>query len=980
MTGKPPGKAGVKSPTPELKQSTPVESAVSPPLVREQLQKLITSRTFNQSKRLVRFLSFIVERTLLEPGDRLNEYLIGVEVYERPASFDPQVDTIVRSEARRLRKKLHQYYETEGAHDSILVDVPKGAYAPVFRERDRGILDKEVGQLISHYRIVEKLGEGGMGAVYLAEDIVLRRRVALKFLANTRLKDKNRRRRLFREAKAAAAIDHPNVCTVYEIDEIDGHPFLAMAYIEGQTLEDRIAENVVEIKDALEIGRQLADGLDAAHQQGVVHRDLQPANVIISSVNTPTASVRIIDFGLAQVSFASQLTEPGTLLGTNGYLSPEQVNGEVADHRSDIWSLGVILYEMITGKRPFAGEHWEAVLYAITHLDVEPMNRLRDGIPAELEQIVSRCLEKDPARRYPDAAALRADLAHLLEGSLDSISAASVSATSSQIPHAEITHPAQPRPARLFSWNRRWALGGAAASLMLLAASLFWFAGNRSQRDQTASVSVSVPRLAVLPFESRTPGEENEALSAAITDSLITRLARLSRLQVTSWTSVRRLAERKATRPEIARLLKVDYIVEGSFLKAGQGFRVAVQCMRTTDESHVWSEEFAASWKDIFAVQKQVSEGVVRQVNAQLNSRERQALARIPPRDSRAYQAYARGHYSLLKYYSLFDPKYLPEAEHHLKEALKIESGYSDALADLGRLCYMKLYPQRDDRIRMVAEGTTYLERALALDPENVEAQCWLAGIYGFAGLTEKALELSRQAVKLGPNNPEAHRSLADRYWEMGFHEAAVAENNQAILNDSGFFSAYLSKATHLLELGDGNAALQTVKQMETVEPTSPFIGWTLGNIAFSRRDFSQAETEWRRIVQVNPGSPIGIVEIALGLVAVRKGQYEEGRQVVNKFRERSGFGSNHLIKLAAAVGEEDFAIRLVRTNQYYRNYRWLVTDPDMATLRNSPAFRELLNELYARWQRDVAELGPSFPAPPPKLPTPQAYLTQRSK
>src|SRR5262245_3827332 len=429
MTDKTPENAGAKSPTPELKHSTPVESALSPARVREQLQKLITSRTFSQSKRLVRFLSFIVERTLLERGDQLNEYWIGLEVYERHSSFDPQIDTIVRTEARRLRKKLQQYYETEGAHDPILVDVPKGAYVPVFRKRDRAVLDKQVGQLISHCRIVEKLGEGAMGA--------------------------------------------------------------------------------------------------------------------------------------------------------------------------------------------------------------------------------------------------------------------------------EITHPVQAPPTRLFSRNRMWVLGGAAASLAILAVSLFWFPGNQSRRNQPVSVSASVPRLAVLPFESRTPGEENQALSYAISDSLITRLARLSGLQVTSWTSVRRLTERKATLPEIAKLLKVDYILEGSFLKAGEGFCVTVQCIRTADDSHVWAEEFSATWKDIFAVQKQVSEGVVRQVNAQLNTRDRRTLSSIPPQDGRAYQAYAKGHYSLLKYYSLFQPTDIRDAEYRLKEAIEIDPDYSDALADLGRIFYLRLYPTRDDRIKM---------------------------------------------------------------------------------------------------------------------------------------------------------------------------------------------------------------------------------------------------------------------------------------
>jgi len=977
LTGKAYGKAGLKSPTPELKTPAPGESGLSPQTIREQLDKMVASRTFRQSKRLVRFLSFIVERALLGQGDQINEYLIGVEVYERPTSFDAQIDTIVRTEARRLRSKLQDYYDTEGRDDLVLVNVPKGAYAPLLLKRTAGALDRQVGRIISRYRLLEKLGEGGMGEVYLAEDTVLGRRVALKFLSGSLLRDSERRTRLFREARAAALIDHPNVCTVHEIDEIDGHPFLVMAYVEGQSLEDRIAEGTLELRDSLNIACQLADGLQAAHQQGVMHRDLKPSNVIISSGDSGDARARIIDFGLAQLSAGTGLTDPGTPIGTASYVSPEQMKGETADHRSDIWSLGVILYEMLTGRRPFRGEHREAVFYAIGQLAPEPMNGLVAGVPAELERIVSKCLEKDPSRRYPNAASLRADLARLRASVPASMLAASES--SSEVSDAGIPEAGRSQSAALFSWNRRWLLGGAAAVLILAVVSLLWFSGRQSRHDQTTSVASRPPRLAVLPFESRTPGEENQALSYAISDSLITRLAKLSGLQVTSWTSALRLTERKATLTEIAKLLNVDYILEGSFLREAQGFRVTVQCIRTADESHVWAEEFSASWKDIFAVQKQVSEGVVRQVNAQLSTRDRRVLASTSPRDSQAYQVYALGHFNLLKYFSLFQPKYLEDAEVRLKEAIQIDPENSDALVDLGRLCFMQLYPLQDDRMKLVAEGTTYLERALALDPENVEAHCWLAGIYSFVGLTEKALELSREAVELGPNNPEALRSLADRYRERGFLEAIPAENNRAILNDNGFFAAYQMKAWQLLELGELDAALQAVKQMESVEPTSPFVGWTRGNIAFSRGDFSQAEMEWRRILELNPSSRTNIVEVALGLLATRRGQSEEGKRVLDKFRDRPSFGSNHLIKLAAAVGDADFAIQLVRNSQYYRNYRWLISDPDMATLRDNLAFRHLLDELYERWQSDVAELGPSLPARPPKLPTPQSYLSQRS-
>jgi serine/threonine protein kinase len=443
-----------------LKSPPPIESGLSSQSIREQVHKIVASRTFSQSRKLVRFLSFIVEKALQGQGERVNEYLIGVEVYGRPASFDPQTDTIVRGEARRLRSKLRQYYDTDGAYDPILIEVPKGAYAAVFHERDRGILDKNIGQLVSRYRLLEKLGEGGMGTAYLAEDTRLGRPVALKFISEVLLKEGNSRNRLVREAKAAAAIDHPNVASVYEIDEVQGQPFIAMAYVKGQSLEDRIAEGPLEIRDALNIACQLADGLQAAHRQGITHRDLKPANAILEE----GGRVRIIDFGLAQLAAVSRLTQVSTPLGTANYISPEQMNGEVVDQRADIWSLGVILYELATGRKPFQAEHRAAVYYAIAHLAPEPMSRLRAGVPEELERIVSKCLEKDAARRYSDAAELKAELSRLLHSLPDL---------------GPISPPSLPEPllqkSSLPKQSRRWVALAAAAVLVVVATlGLLW--------------------------------------------------------------------------------------------------------------------------------------------------------------------------------------------------------------------------------------------------------------------------------------------------------------------------------------------------------------------------------------------------------------------------------------------------------------------------------------------------------------------------
>ena len=490
------------------KSSTPIELDLAPESIREQLQKIVASRIFSQSKKLVRFLGFAVETTLEGKGDQLSEYLIGVEVYERSSSFDPQIDTIVRGEARRLRSKLRQYYDTDGAHDPILIEVPKGAYAAVFHERDRGILDKNIGQLVSHYRLVEKLGEGGMGTVYLAEDTRLGRPVALKFISAALLKDKNSRNRLVREAKAAAAIDHPNVASVYEIDEVEGQPFIAMAYVKGQSLEDRIAEGPLEIRDALNIAYQFADGLEAAHRQGITHRDLKPANVILEE----GGRIRIIDFGLAQLSDASRLTELSSPLGTANYVSPEQMNGEVVDQRTDIWSLGVILYELLTGRRPFQAEHREAIYYAVAYKTPDPMGRWRAGIPEDLERIVFKCLEKQPTQRYPDAATLKADL---LTTQSEGLRPQGAPRSSLPLPRGDDTgmsprqgttlrrnedevlpaHTLPVSPSAFLGQTGTWIVGAALAVLLAVAGMVWWF-----RQDQKGSVHP--PEVKRLTFDS----------------------------------------------------------------------------------------------------------------------------------------------------------------------------------------------------------------------------------------------------------------------------------------------------------------------------------------------------------------------------------------------------------------------------------------------------------------------------------------------
>ena len=272
-----------------------------------------------------------------------------------------------------------------------------------------------IGRTISHYKITEKIGEGGMGVVYKAEDTKLGRSVALKFLAAHLLQDAESRKRFVREAKAAAALNHPNICTVYEIDEAEGETFISMAFLDGVSLDKKIETAPLKLPDALDIAVQTAQGLRAAHGKPIVHRDIKPANLMVGESNGSRRHVTIMDFGLAQLADQSKLTQKDTTLGTAAYMSPEQTQGVELDHRTDIWALGVVLYEMVTGRLPFQGHYKQAILYSIMHEEPEPLTALRTGVPMELEWIVGKCLAKDAAKRYQSAAELIVDLETLQE-------------------------------------------------------------------------------------------------------------------------------------------------------------------------------------------------------------------------------------------------------------------------------------------------------------------------------------------------------------------------------------------------------------------------------------------------------------------------------------------------------------------------------------------------------------------------------------
>jgi serine/threonine protein kinase/tetratricopeptide (TPR) repeat protein len=441
-----------------------------------------------------------------------------------------------------------------------------------------------IGETISHYLILEKIGEGGMGVVYKAEDIRLKRLAALKLLPPALTQNEEAKERFVREARAAAALDHPNICTVYDVDEYEGQTFMAMAYIAGQSLKEKIAGGPLSIAEAVGIARQVAEGLRAAHEKGIIHRDIKPANIMLAE----KGQAKIMDFGLAKLEWAADLTRTATIMGTVAYMSPEQARGEKVDRATDIWSLGCVLFEMLAGVRPFQSDSERAAVYAILNDEPPPISKLRQDVSPELQIIVRQCLQKDPRDRYRDAGSL-------------------VDALRSSI-------------------------------------------GRQPDGSQAVPASKKqVPSIAVMPFIDMSPQKDQEYFCDGIAEELINALTHIKELRVVARTSAFAFKGRNVDVREIGKMLNVNTVLEGSIRRAGNRLRITAQLISVEDGYHIWSERFDRELEDIFVIQDEISKAIVDNLKVKLLAEEKAALEKRHTDDPEAYNLYLKGLYFVYK-------------------------------------------------------------------------------------------------------------------------------------------------------------------------------------------------------------------------------------------------------------------------------------------------------------------------------------------
>jgi len=781
--------------------------------------------------------------------------------------------------------------------------------------RDNNNTDTHVvltrGTVVGHYRIIEKIGAGGMGEVYLAEDTELNREVALKFLPSPLCQDEDCRARFKREAQATARLSHPNIITIHEVSEHQGRPFFAMERIEGQSLHDRIKGKELSLERVVDLAMQICAGLQEAHEAGIVHRDVKPSNIILDKKGRP----KLVDFGLAAVPGTDKLTKTGSTLGTIGYMSPEQIQVKEVDQRSDLFSFGVVLYEMIAGQMPFKGDTEAAAMNSVLNDIPEPLSRYKSGVTDELQRIVSKLLEKNAEVRYQSAAGVISDLKRLgITGK-----------TFTVVPVRK---------------NRVVVLLVMAVVVLLAIVGI-------SILSRFLHPDEEMPSIAVLPFKDLSTGQDQAYFCEGIAEDLISALTKLENLRVVARTSSFAFKDKDEDQIDIGRKLGVRTLLTGSVRKADNRLRITAQLVGVEDGYHLWSERYDREISDIFAIQDEISHAIVTSLEIELTDREKAPLVGRRTDNLKAYNLYLLGRY----YLGQRTPEGFQKALQSFGDAIDEDPNFAltyVGIADCYNLLgFYDILPADEVFPRAKAAA----QRALEIDQTLGEAYASLAHAVEFHDWDWAAAESTFvRAIELNPGYAFAHQCHAEFLSAMGRHQEAGPEYELARRLDPLSPAISSNIAGSFFMAREYDRALEEYRKALELDPNFVATHYFLGYVKAYLGADEEALAEMQKAAYL-AGDTTPTIATGFGYIHAMAGRQEEVEAIFNKLDELSGhrhISPYGMTLIYIALGRKEEAFKWLE-RAYQEHDPWLVflkVNPLLDDLRPDVRFAELLKKM----------------------------------